>query len=230
MDSVSLAVQDRTAFGKKLKALRKSGVTPLHVYGLGTESLSLQVETDVIIRTLAKVGRTTPFTIGVEGAEHYVIVRDVQLHPVTDRLLHVDLLRVSRTARMRVAVPVQLEGEAPAAREAGAMLMQDLFALEVEALPQDLPSILTIDVSVLISVDSVVRAGELDLPASVDLVTSPEALVVRIAQQRGSRLDSDELAEGEVAEDGEGEIASTETAEEGQEQSAEVPSEEGEDS
>ena len=196
MDPVSLAVRDRTAFGKKLKALRRSGVTPLHVYGLGNESLSLQVETDTLLRTLAKVGRTTPFTIGVEGVEHYVIVRDVQLHPVTDRLLHVDLLRVSRTARMRVAVPVHLEGEAPAAREAGAMLLQDLFEIEVEALPQELPSLVTIDVSVLISVDSVIRAAEIALPSDVNLVTSPEALVVRIGQQRGaSRLDADGLPE-----------------------------------
>jgi large subunit ribosomal protein L25 len=186
MDPVSLAVKDRTAFGKKLRALRRSGLTPLHVYGLGDESLSLQVETDTLIRTLAKVGKTTPFMLGVEGVEHYVIIRDVQLHPVTDRILHVDLLRVSQTARMHAAVPVQLEGEAPAAREAGTMLMQELFALEVESLPQELPSLITIDVSILISVDSVIRAGEIELPSNVNLVTSPEASVVRISQQRGA--------------------------------------------
>ena len=184
MEPVFLQVQNRTVFGKKLGALRRSGITPLHVYGRGTESLSLQVETSQIIHTLAQVGRTTPFTLRVNGSEDFVIVRDLHLHPVSERLLHVDLIRVSRTERMTVAVPIHLVGEAPAAREPGAMLMHDLYEIEVEALPLDLPSDVTVDVSGLTSLDMAIHAQDIPLPQGVSLVTLPDALVVRIGLRR----------------------------------------------
>jgi large subunit ribosomal protein L25 len=184
MELVILDVLPRTAFGKKLGALRKSGMMPLHVYGKGIESLSLQVATSQLIHTLARVGRTAPFTLRVSGDEHFVIVRDVQRHPVTERLLHVDLVQVSRTERMTVEVPLHLVGEAPAVREAGAMLMQDLYTVQVEALPLELPSSIAVDVSGLTAVDMSIHARDLQLPAGVSLVTPPEALVARIAMPR----------------------------------------------
>ena len=193
MEPLFLSVQNRTAFGKKLGALRRAGITPLHVYGRGVESLSLQVETGPLIHTLARVGRTTPFTLQVDGSEHFVIVRDVQLHPVTDRLLHIDLLQVSRTERMTVEVPVHLVGEAPAAREPGAMLLHDLYAVEVEGLPMELPSELTIDVSSLTEPDMTIHARDISLPQGVSLVTHPDTMVTRIGFQRG-------MAEPEEAE------------------------------
>ena len=184
MESVSLEVQQRTVFGKKLGALRRAGITPLHLYGRGTESLSLQAGTGALIRTLTQVGRTAPFTVSIDGGEQLVMVRDIHRHPVSEQLLHIDLIRVSRTERMTVEVPVHLSGEAPAAREPGAMLVQDLYSVQLEALPMELPSEVTIDVTVLTSADAAIYAQDVPLPQGVFLVTPPEALVARIGARR----------------------------------------------
>ena len=184
MDSTFLTVEPRTAFGKKLGALRRQGITPIHVYGRGIESLSLQVDTADLLHTLARVGRTNPFTVRVDGTEHFVMVREVQLHPVTERILHLDLLQVSRTERLQANVPVALEGEAPAARQEGAMLVHDLYEITVEALPMDLPSSLTVDVSGLTEVEMGIHARDVALPSGVTLITDLDAPVARVVPTR----------------------------------------------
>ncbi len=200
MDSTFLTVQSRTTFGKKLGALRRRGITPIHVYGKGIESLSLQVETADLVHILARVGRTTPFTVRVDGTEHFVMVREVQLHPVTERILHIDLFQISRTERIEAAIPVTLEGDAPAARQEGAMLIHDLYAIIVEALPMDLPSSLTVNVSGLVEVEMGIHARDVALPSGVTLLTDPDAPVARVVPTRIA-------AEGEVTPGEEGQAA-----------------------
>ena len=117
MNATYLTAQPRKSFGKKLNALRRQGITPIHIYGRGIESLSLQVDTSTLVQALARFGRTSPFTVLADEQEHFVMVKEVQRHPVTERILHLDLIQVSRTERLRANVPIAIEGEAPAARQ-----------------------------------------------------------------------------------------------------------------
>ena len=180
MDQITLDAQTRTALGKKNGALRRAGITPIHIYGPATPSESLQADTKTLIHTLNQAGFTTPITVTVGSEEHFAVVQRIQRHPVTERLLHVDLITISRTQRMIASVPLHFEGEALAAREADAQVFEDLHELELEALPLEMPSFLTVDRSVLHAADSVIRAADIQLPTNVSLVTDPEALVARI--------------------------------------------------
>jgi large subunit ribosomal protein L25 len=213
MDQITIAAQRRTALGKKVRALRRSGVTPIHVYGRDTASASLQVDTVELIHTIGQVGFTTPLTISVDGDDQFVMIRDIQRHPVTEHLLHVDLMAISRTERRLASVPLHFEGESPAIREEGAQLFEDLHALDVEALPLDIPSGLTVDLSVLVAGDSVIHAGDIPLPANVTLVTEPGAPIVRVVHRRGSE-EGETLDEGPVAVEGEAAAAAAPAAEE----------------
>ena len=206
MDQITLEAQPRTALGKKNGALRRSGITPIHVYGRGLDSQSLQADTHDLINTLNQVGFTTPLMVQVGGEEHFVLVQHVQRHPVTEHLMHVDLMAVSRTERRQATVPLHFEGEAPAAREEGAQVFEDLHSLEVEALPTDVPSGFTIDLDVLVDAASVIHAGDITLPDGVTLVTDPEAPIVRIVFRRAAEGEEvpilgegEEGAEGEAA-------------------------------
>ncbi len=189
MDELLLEAEPRAAMGKKTRALRRSGVTPIHVYGRGGDSLSLQADTHSLVQALTAAGRTSPLSVKVGGDTHFVIVQQVQRHPVTERLLHVDLLRISRTERTRAAVPLRFEGEAPGARLDGASLSEDLREIEVEALPMDIPHDLSVDLSVLASGDSAIHAGDIALPAGVALAADPDALVAHIVQAHGASDD-----------------------------------------
>ena len=198
MDEVLLQAAPRVALGKKVGALRRSGITPIHVYGRGESSLSLQADTYELIKTLGVVGRTSPLTIKVGTDEHFVMVHEVQRHPVTERLLHVDLLRISRTERVHAAVPIRFEGEPVGAREEGSSLSEDLHQLEVEALPTDVPHEIVVDLSVMATSDSSIRASEVSLPARVSLVTDPDAFVARIVHRRAATEEGEEPASASV--------------------------------
>lgn len=183
-NQVTLEAEIRRSLGHRNRALRRAGITPLHLYGQGEASLALQAGAHDVSVSLAKAGRTTPITVNVDADEYFVMVREIQRHPVTDQLLHVDLIRISRTEKLRVRVPVHVEGEAPAARVEGMALSHDLHEVEVEALPLEIPNVFTVDVSGMDEVDSVIRVSALLVPANVDIVTEPDTPVARIVTQR----------------------------------------------
>ena len=116
MDEIVIEAQPRTTLGKKVRALRRTGATPIHVYGRDMEPASLQADAHAVVQALNEVGFTTPLTVKVNGDAHFVIVREVQRHPVSDLLLHVDFMAVSRTERREASVPLHFEGDPPAAR------------------------------------------------------------------------------------------------------------------
>jgi large subunit ribosomal protein L25 len=186
MDQVTIAAQVRTALGKKNGALRRSGITPIHVYGREADSLTLQADTVDLVHTLAQVGFTTPLTLQTGDDEHFVIVQTIQRHPVNEQLLHVDFLQVSRTERRLVSVPLHFEGEAAGARGDGAMVAEDFHAIDLEALITEVPSSLAVDVSVMTDEDSVIYAKDLVLPSGATLVTDPELPIARIVFRRGA--------------------------------------------
>ena len=198
MDEVQIAAEERVALGKKVKALRRSGITPIHIYGPGGPSLTLQSDTYGLVHALGVVGQTSPMTVQVGGDEHFVMVQHIQRHPVSERLLHVDLFRVSRTQRLHASVPLHFEGESLGARAAGAILSEDLHEIEVEAIPTDIPHALVVDLGVLSEPDSVIHAGDLALPVGVTLITDPGAYVARVIAH-GAAEEEEAAAEAPAA-------------------------------
>ena len=198
MDQITIEAEQRTALRKKVGALRRAGITPFHLYGPSMPSESLQADTTVLVHALNDAGYTTPLTVKVGSEEHFVMVDRIQRHPITDHLLHVDMVAISHTQRVHALVPLHFEGEALAAREDGAQVAEDHHEVELEALAMEMPHGLTVDLSVLTRADSAIHAKDLALPASVTLVTDPDTVLVRIALRRGSEV-SDTGEEAAIA-------------------------------
>ena len=124
MDVQTLSLSQRSVTGKKVKRLRKQGILPVHMYGRGIDSQSLQGEFGELRRVLLRVGTNIPVSVRVEGddSENICFVRDVQRHPVTEDLLHVDFIRVDVTQTISAEVPISLIGSAPATQQGGTLL------------------------------------------------------------------------------------------------------------
>ena len=204
----TLTLESRSVLGKAVKNLRKAGLIPVHLYGPGIDPHSLQCQRPELIKVLTEAGGNTPITITVAGEneDYLAFVREIQWDPVSGGLVHVDFLRAQLDRPVIASVPLVLEGESPGAKESQGTPVQHLYSLEVEALPLEMPSQVTVDLSTLMEADSETRAGEIVLPPGATMITDPNELVVRIEALRAAA--EAELAELEaVAEAAEGEEA-----------------------
>jgi large subunit ribosomal protein L25 len=173
----------RNVLGKKVKHLRRQGITPVHMYD-SSGSCSLQVETKTLYQLLASHGKTSPVTIRIGEEDHTAFVREVQRNPVSEEIIHVDFLEVDLSKSIRTQVPVVLVGEAPAVRLHSGIVNQLIYSLTLECLPKDIPSSIEIDVSGLDEIDASVLVSDINLGASVTITSSLQENVVRIQAPR----------------------------------------------
>ena len=215
MDVLTLKLDPRTVTGKKVKQLRQTGYVPVHLYGAGVEPSFHQVEDKILGRILPQVGTNVPLSIEIEGGEteNVCFVREVQRHPVSEDLLHVDFLRVDVSQSIQSEVPVVLTGTAPAVPFMGGTLLQPLQAILVESLPMNVPASFEVDVSELDDFEKAVYVRDITIGTRVTLLTDPEELIARVSAPRveveeiteEEGEEGEELAEGEEGEGAEGE-------------------------
>ncbi len=216
-ERIALKLEPRFILGKRVKRLRREGITPVHLYGSGIEPRSLQCGTPNLLKALAEAGANTPVTLLVDGekGEQLAFAREIQWNPLRGTVLHVDFLGAELTTRVIAEVPLVLTGSSEGARQAGGTLMQQLRTVQVEALPLEMPRELEVDVSQLTSPDRVLRVEDVLLPPGVTLVTDPSEPVARIEVAREEvveeALPTEEEA-AEVEESGAGEQAENQPA------------------
>ncbi len=200
--AVQLELQPRELLGRKVGRLRRAGIIPVHLYGPGIESRSLQCASRQLISILAAAGASSPISVTIEGesGNQIAFAREIQWDPRRDTVLHVDLLAADVSRPVSAQVSVILNGEAPGAVRMSATVSQALFAIEVSALPMEMPAQVDVDVSVMTSEDSVIRAGDIQLPSGATLVTDPEEMVARIDTPRGTVGEEGAEAQGGEAE------------------------------
>jgi large subunit ribosomal protein L25 len=221
-----LAVAPREVLGKKVAQLRRSGFTPANVYGNGLDSVSIQINTDVMDKTLKTMlaNEVIDLNIAGEKATRPVVVQKVQRHPLTSKVLHAEFYQVSLRTRMRADVPLIIVGRSEGVETYNGVLMKAVETVQVEALPLDLPSHIDVDITPLANLEDTLHVSDLTVPEGVTLLTDPEVVVVKVASPRVS-LELDEIeaaeaasaaaAEGEAAEggeEGEGESESKESS------------------
>jgi large subunit ribosomal protein L25 len=220
-----LNVAPRDVLGKKVKALRRHGLTPANLYGHNVSSTAIQVQTEQLRDVLKRAGRNEIVYLRLDGQDpRPTFVRDVQQNPVTDAILHVDFLQISLREKVKADVPIHLVGLSPAVDTHGGILMHGLDHVAVEALPTEVPSFVEIDVSPLTEINQALHVSDLELPEEVTLLTDPEQVVAKVAppavEPEPEVEEEEEAVEGEAAEQ-EGE-----PAEEGAKEEAEETSEE----
>lgn len=200
-----LRAQPRTALRKKVRFLRRQGLTPANIYGHNLESKAVQLETESLLRTLRHIPRTALLSLYVEGEQtpRPVLIRHIQRHPTTDAILHIDLYQVSLTEKMRTEVPVHLVGTSPAVDDLGGVLVQELNTVQVECLPRDLPHAIEVDIGQLQSLNDSIHVRDLTLPPGVTFLTDPDVVVATVRPSEVRAEIEAEAAEEAVAEAGE---------------------------
>lgn len=184
--NLKLQLEHRTVVGKKVRMLRRQNITPVHLYGMGIEPLNLQGDSAELQRVTRKAGGNVPITITVPGEEtsYFAFVREVQHHPVTEGILHIDLYQVIVTKRMQASVPIQLTGEAPAVRVLNGVLFQGVHSFTVDCLPLDVPQVVELDISHLDDFEKALHISDIKLSDRVTIINEPREVIAKVNAPR----------------------------------------------
>ncbi len=196
MKSLEIKCSKREKVGKKDSSkLRKEGNVPCVLYGGGQNIHFTAPEND--FRHLVYTPNVYLLKLDVSGEKYNAILQDIQFHPVSGSILHMDFYQVFEDKSVSVEIPVQLNGVPEGIRHGGKLAIE-ARRLKARALPGDLPDILEIDVSQL-GLGKSIKVGELKFPG-IQLLDAPNHVVASVKLTRAARGVIEEEAEEEAAE------------------------------
>jgi large subunit ribosomal protein L25 len=185
MKSVSLTAYPRASARRSaVKKIRAAGRVPAVIYGRQNPPQNLEISTKEmqnLIHHSASENILVDLSIeGNGGSKRLALVQEVQHHPLSGDLVHVDLHEVVETEKVTVTVPLETIGEAAGVKTGGGILEHVLFRLKVRALPKDLPEFLEADVSAL-EIGQSLHLGDIKPPANVEIIGDKKVVVISVA-------------------------------------------------
>ena len=190
MKEISLKGQVRETTGKKAtKELRKEGLVPCNIYGekKGQNGLPEALSFAVSMGDLRKViysPHVFVVTIDINGQAHKAIIKEIQFHPTTDAVLHVDFFEVNETKDITVGIPVKLNGLAQGVREGGKLNLS-IRKIDVTAPYKNIPEILNVDVTNL-GLGKAIKVADLSFEG-LEIATPAQVVVCSVKATRASR-------------------------------------------
>ncbi|MCL5005730.1 MAG: 50S ribosomal protein L25 [Acidobacteria bacterium] len=219
----NVEAEARETFGKNAaRRIRYSDRIPAVVYGGGGPSIPLTVDPKAILRVLhSDAGHNAIFTLEIPGkAPARVMLREWQWDPLRGSLLHVDMVRIARDAKLRVRVPIQVTGEPKGVKVQGGLFEFILREVEVECLPDDIPEHITIDVTEML-IGRNLRVSDLPVAEKVKVLAEPARVVAHVLPPKAEEAPAEEVVAAAPAEPEL--IRKRKPEEEGAEEEAEAP-------
>ncbi len=189
MKSIDIKGTAREANGKKgARAIRKEGYVPCNLYGVarGENGLPVAKSFAVVASELRNLVYTPDIhvvNLDIDGTPHKAVMKELQFHPVTDDILHIDFYEVTEQKPITFEVPIKLNGLAEGVKSGG-KLVANVRKLKVRALYTNIPERLDIDVSGL-GLGKTIKVGELSFE-NIELVTSPSVVVCQVKMTRSA--------------------------------------------
>ncbi len=179
--SFKIKAEKRDVFGKNVsRRLRREGMIPAILYGGDASNVPLTLRKEEVFMILkSDTGENTVFQVSFDSEIRDVMIKELQKDPVTDEILHADLVHIAMDKVIRVSVPVMIVGEAVGVKAEGGFVDFITREIEVECLPKDIPEHIEIDISDLHLRQSL-KAEDIALPEGVKLITSSDTIVVMI--------------------------------------------------
>ncbi len=182
---MQLTAQTRTILGKKIKSLRAQGFVPAELYGHDVSNLHLVVSAKEFAKVFRDAGESTVITLSVQDHKEpfNVLVHDLQIDAMSNRIQHIDFYSVRMDEVIALAVPLEFISEAPAVKEKQGVLIKAMHEIKVEALPADLPHMLTVDLSGLVNLGQSIHVRDLILPTNVKVLVDVDTVIATVTEQ-----------------------------------------------
>jgi len=223
---LELSASLRQETGRKNKQIRKQGFIPAILYGHRIKNLVLTVEAKEFEEVYQEAGETSLIKLKIraeqekEKKERMVLIQEVAKDPVTDKIIHIDFHQVKMDEAIKVEVPLVFVGSSLAVEKENGVLIKNIQSLEVEALPQDLPHEIQVDISSLKTFDDNIYIKDLTISEKVKAMAEPEEVVASVIPPR-TKEELEELEEAPKEEVEEVEVEAKGKPEEVKEEAAE---------
>jgi len=201
MKSITINGSKREHVGKvATKALRNAGKVPCVIYG-GESPVHFSAEELAFSKLVYTADAHTVVVVLEDGTKIDAVMQDIQFHPVSDKILHVDFFQLHPGKEINMIIPVKIEGTAPGVKDQGGLLSRNKRKLTVRAIPKNLPDFLTADISKLKLNDSITVA---ELSEETFKILHPDSQVVCQVKMSRASMSIDEEGDDEEGEEGEG--------------------------
>ena len=213
MTAITINGEMRDAFGKNAsRKLRREGKVPAVLYGAGIENVSLTLNKNDLFSILkSESGENTIFVVNVSSDSQNVMIKSLQTDPVSDELLHTDLIHVAMDEIIKVTIPIVLVGEAIGVKTEGGFVDFISRDVEIECMPMDIPDSVEVDISGL-HLHQSLKIDDLTPPEGVKFLSDPTSIIVlleaptkeeEVVEEVEEELEegAEEAEEGEVSKD-----------------------------
>lgn len=209
--------------GKKsdLKRYRKEGFIPAVIYGEGKEGKYILLDHTAFNKSFRKtIGGVAIFDIDIDGEKHSTFIKDKQVHPVSRKIVHIDFVELHKGQPITLEIPINFVGVAKGSKEGG--VVEYLHrSIEISCLPKDIPDEIEVDISEL-GVGDALHFAEVDLPDTIATTMADDTALVSVKEPQMKLVveepeEGEELEEGAVSEEGEGDSEEGKTEEESSE-------------
>jgi large subunit ribosomal protein L25 len=205
-EKLSLAVSPRK-IEENVKTLRRSGEVPGIIYGNKVKNQTIKCQQKALHSAFVKAGENQLITVEVDGKKIPCLIHAVSFEPVTDSYEHVDFYAVDMTKKVTTRVPIIVEGESPAVKTQGGVLVTVHDELEVSCLPTDIPEHFIVNISKLENFHDSITVAQLKVPGGVIIKTAPDTVIVTVQEPRKEEVIEAPVAAVEGAVTAEGEAA-----------------------
>ena len=177
---LTLHGENRSVFGKKLRKLRKEGLIPANIYGPDFKSTAISVIFKEFVRVYKIARETGVIQIVLDKKELPVLIKQMQKHPVENIILHVDFRKIDLTQKLETNVPIRVIGQSEAVNQKNGVLLTLTENLKIEALPQDIPQSIEIDISSLREIGQETKVADLPKSSLYQIKDPLEKVIVSV--------------------------------------------------
>lgn len=195
MTTLTLTVQERTLTGNQARKIRRAGNIPGVIYGNNVKDLVFEVDYNTFVRLYKAAGNTHVVDVTLGKDTYHCLVQDIDVDPVSDRARHIDFLAVDLKKKVVVEVPLEFVGESEAVVQ-GAILVESMHEVEVEALPNEVPEMIEVDIAKLVSLHDNIHVSDLPVTSKFVILTDPNLVVASVVEPEKEEAPAPVATEG----------------------------------
>lgn len=194
-EKIIMHAKVRKIIGKQTRALRKEGIIPANIYGKNFTSQTIALNKKEFFDTFKTAGETNIVYVILDDKEIPTLINEIQIHPINQSILHVDLRKINLKQKIEAQVPIAIVGTSKAVENKNGILLTQMTEITVTALPPDIPDNISVDISNMNELGDVIRISDLPKSDLFYINEDSEQTIVSVTEHKEEELEPETVSE-----------------------------------